>query len=189
MPIRKRLCRGMAAVLMAAALVAPLAAQQESWEELNGKVISLYRQGKYGEAVSLAQEALRVAEERFGPEHPNVAMSLNNLAGLYKAQAKYAAAGPLYKRSLAIRVKALGAYHPSVATSLNDLAELYRAQSRYSEAEPLYKRSLVIREKALGPDSEAVARSLESYAALLRKTNRAACENRKLRRGSGIHFA
>ena len=50
-----------------------------------------------------------------GPDHPNVATSLNNLAELYRNQGKYAEAEPLYKRSLAIREKALGPDHPDVA--------------------------------------------------------------------------
>src|SRR5579864_4334164 len=118
MPFRQHLTRGMAVFLMAAGLVAPLAAQQGSWEELNAKVVSLYRQGKYAEALSFAQEALQVAETRFGPEHPNLAMSLNNLAGLYSAQGRYSEAEPLYKRSLTIVERALGPDHLNVATSL-----------------------------------------------------------------------
>ena len=42
-----------------------------------------------------------------GPEHPDVARSLNNLAGLYRAQGQYAKAEPLYQRALGIREKAL----------------------------------------------------------------------------------
>ena len=82
-----------------------------------------------------------------GPDHPDVATSLNNLAVLYDDQGRYADAEPLYKRSLAIREKALGPDHPDVATSLNNLAELYDDQGRYADAEPLYKRSLAIYEK------------------------------------------
>ncbi len=37
-----------------------------------------------------------------GPEHPNVATSLNNLAEFYRAQGRYADAEPLHKRALSI---------------------------------------------------------------------------------------
>jgi tetratricopeptide (TPR) repeat protein len=43
-----------------------------------------------------------------GPEHPDVAQSLNNLALLYGAQGKYSQAEPLYKRALAIPRGAYG---------------------------------------------------------------------------------
>ena len=82
MASRRKLTAGMAVFLMAAGLVAPLAAQQQNWEALNNKVNSLYGQGKYAEAVLVAQEALRVAEATFGPEDARTATSLNNLAGL-----------------------------------------------------------------------------------------------------------
>ena len=66
--------------------------------------------------------------EGLGPDHPDVATSLNNLAALYHDQGRYADAEPLYKRSLAIHEKSLGPDHPDVATSLNNLAELYQAK-------------------------------------------------------------
>jgi CHAT domain-containing protein/tetratricopeptide (TPR) repeat protein len=144
--------------------VLPLAAQQGRWEELNEQVKTLYGQGKYAEALPLAQDALRLAEATYGPEHPNVATSLNNLAVLYDEQGKYAEAELLHRRALAIREKVLGPEHPDVATSLNNLAEVYRAQGRYAEAEPLHRRALAIKEKALGPEHPAVATSLNNLA-------------------------
>ena len=81
-------------------------------------------------------------ENALGPEHPNVATSLNNLAGLYEDQGKYAEAEPLYRRALAIQENALGPMHPHLAKSLNNLAGLYHAQGRYVEAEPLHMRGI-----------------------------------------------
>ena len=72
------------------------------WDILNQEVMELYRTGKYERAVIVAKKALQVAEENAGPDHPDVAASLNNLALLYRAQGQYAQAEPLYKRSLAI---------------------------------------------------------------------------------------
>ena len=73
----------------------------------------------------LYKRALAIREKALGPDHPDVAKSLNNLAGLYREQGRYADAEPLFKRSLAIYEKALGPDHPDVATSLNNLAGLY----------------------------------------------------------------
>ena len=47
-------------------------------------------------------QALALREKALGPDHPDVATSLNNLAGLYHAQGRYAKAEPLYQRALAI---------------------------------------------------------------------------------------
>ena len=85
------------------------------------------------------------SEKAFGRDHPSVAGSLNNLAGLYRTQGQYAQAEPLYKRSLAILEKALGPDHPSVAMSLENMAALYRKTDRKGEAEALEKRAAAIR--------------------------------------------
>ena len=79
-----------------------------------------------------------------------MAISLNNLAGLYLDMGRYAEAEPLVRRSLEIGEKQLGRDHPDVAISLHNLAGLYRDMGRYAEAEPLYRRSLEIMEKQLG---------------------------------------
>ena len=42
--------------------------------------------------------SLAIREKALGPDHPDVATSLNNLAELYEAQGRYADAEPLYKR-------------------------------------------------------------------------------------------
>jgi len=128
----------------------------------------LYGRALFGEAEPLLQHALAIYEKAMGPDHPEVATSLNNLAALYKNQGKYNEAEPLYQRSLAIREKALGRDHPDVAQSLNNLATLYHSRGKYSEAEPLYQRSLAIREKALERDHPDVAQSLNNLAALYR---------------------
>ena len=44
-----------------------------------------------------AQQVLAIIEKILGKDHPNVATSLNNLAGLYKVIGRYSEAEPLYK--------------------------------------------------------------------------------------------
>jgi tetratricopeptide (TPR) repeat protein len=127
---------------------------------------ALWRAARYAEAEPLYKRALAVREKALGPEHPDTAQSLNNLALLYYSQGRYAEAEPLCKRALAVREKALGPEHPDTARSLNNLANLYGKQGRYAEAEPLYKRALAIREKALGPEHPETAQSLNNLASL-----------------------
>ena len=139
--------RGLA-VLVAAwcawLLATPAAAQSGEWEALNKEVESLYAEGEYDRAVVVAKKALGVAEKERGSDHPDVALSLNNLALLYNAQGQYAAAEPLYKRSIAILEKALGPDHPNVATSLNNLSELYKKMGKTQEAATLAARAAKI---------------------------------------------
>jgi CHAT domain-containing protein len=78
-------------------------------------------------------------EKALGPNHPDVALSLNNLASLYSSQGRYDDAEPLYKRSLGIWEKTLGPDHPSLGFFMDNLAELYRTQGRYADGLPLVR--------------------------------------------------
>jgi len=68
------------------------------WDTLNEEVESLYQQGDYSRATTVAKRALQAAEQTLDPNHPDVATSLNSLALLYNAQGQYTQAEPLLKR-------------------------------------------------------------------------------------------
>src|SRR5262249_1592066 len=76
--------------------------------------------GQYAEAEPLYQRALAIREKVLNAEHPDVAHSLNNLAGLYRVQGRYSEAEHLCQRALAIYEKVHNAEHPDVAHSLNN---------------------------------------------------------------------
>ena len=79
-----------------------------------------------------------------GPEHPDTAQSLNNLAYV------------------------LGPEHPDTAASLNNLAVLLQDEKgNTTTAELLLRRSLAIYKKALGPEHPTTARSLNNLGELL----------------------
>src|SRR6266498_2774595 len=120
------------------------------------------RAGKYDEAIPLIARALEIRERILGPDHRDVASTINVLANLYYYKGDYAKAEPLYQRALDIREKALGPEHPQVASSLNNLANLYIDRGAYVKAEPLHQRALGIREKSLGPEHPDVAESLNN---------------------------
>ena len=67
-------------------------------------------------------EQLGHRREELGPEHPEVAIGLNNLAQLLQATNRLAEAEPLMRRALAIDEKSFGPDHPNVAIGLNNLA-------------------------------------------------------------------
>ncbi len=67
---------------------------------------SVYRtQGKFEKAESLFRQALAIVEKLFGPDHPSVPTSLNQLGDLHVSVGDYAEAETLVKRSLAIAAK------------------------------------------------------------------------------------
>jgi tetratricopeptide (TPR) repeat protein len=126
------------------------------------------------EAEPLMRRALAIDEKSYGPDHPNIAAYLNNLAQLLQATNGMAEAEPLMRRALAIDEKSYGPDHPLVAGALNNLAQLLQATNRMAEAEPLMRRALAIDEKSYGPDHPDVARDLNNLAQLLQATNRMA---------------
>jgi tetratricopeptide (TPR) repeat protein len=129
-------------------------------------------QGAYSRAEPWREQCLITARERLGTEHPSVATSLNNLAGLYDSQGRYGEAEPLYQQALELSKRLLGTEHPDVATSLNNLAGLYKSQGRYGEAEPLYQQALELRKRLLGTEHPDVATSLNNLALLYKSQGR-----------------
>ncbi|MCH8091304.1 MAG: tetratricopeptide repeat protein [Proteobacteria bacterium] len=72
----------------------------------------LNSQGRYQDALPFARKALKLAEKKFGPDHPTTGIFLNNVGVLYYNQGMYVEAGPLLKRALSIDEKILGPEHP-----------------------------------------------------------------------------
>ena len=134
--------------------------------------LHLKSRAEFAAAEPLYRRALEIDEASYGPDHPEVAIRLNNLAALLQATNRLSEAEPLIRRALAIDETALGPDHPKVAIRLNNLANLLRATNRLDEAEPLYRRALAIDEASYGPDHPEVATDLNNLASLLQTTNR-----------------
>jgi len=118
----------------------------------------LSARARSAEAEPLYQRAMQIREQTLGPDHLDVASSLNELAGLYLDQGQYVRAEPLFQRALQIREQTLGPDHALVARALNNLALLSWLQGRYTEAEPLYQRAMQIEEQT--PSADPTMRTL-----------------------------
>ncbi|TMS16188.1 Nephrocystin-3 [Larimichthys crocea] len=103
--------------------------------------------GLPSQAVAPLQRSLEIRETALDPDHPSVAHSLHQLAGVYVQWKKYGNAEQLYKQALEISENAYGAEHASVARELESLAMLYQKQNKYEQAEKLRKMSVKIRQK------------------------------------------
>ncbi len=62
-------------------------------------------QGNYAEAEPLYQRSLAIQEKALGPEHPDVATSLENYAALLRQTARIDKAERMEARAKAIRAK------------------------------------------------------------------------------------
>lgn len=74
--------------------------------------------------------SLEMRQRVLGPDHPDCAQSLNNLAALHTERREYEMAEDMYERALDIRKKALSPDHPSLAYTLKHLAMLYKRRVR-----------------------------------------------------------
>ena len=62
-----------------------------------------HAQGEYGRALPLYERSLKIKEKALGPEHPNVATSLNNFVSLLEQMGRRAEAKKMKARAQAIR--------------------------------------------------------------------------------------
>jgi tetratricopeptide (TPR) repeat protein len=76
--------------------------------KLSGSAVRLRQAGKHAQATPLDQKALDLRRKLLGEEHPDTALSYNNLALNLNFRGKYAAAAPLYEKALDLRRKLLG---------------------------------------------------------------------------------
>ena len=122
----------------------------------------------YGRAKNLYERALAIDEAVYGPEHPNVAIRVNNLGSVLQDLGDYAGAKANYERALAIVKKELGENHPYVASTLNNLGGVLEDLGDYAGAKANYERALVIVKKELGENHPYVASTLNNLGLVLK---------------------
>jgi tetratricopeptide (TPR) repeat protein len=86
--------------------------------------------GDFSGAESGLRDAIAIAEEVHGPEHPDLAGFLNALAGFYARRGDYDAAQPLYRRSFEIQDRFL-------SDILQIGSENFKAASMASAIDPI----------------------------------------------------
>ena len=132
--------------------------------KLYAESLRLRGAGKFVEALPPGERALEIRRKVLGPEHPDVASSLNTLGVIYSRRGDFEKAEQLLKSALEIWEKALGPEHPNVAIALFNLANVRRTRGDFDEAEQLHQRALRIRETTLGPEHPDLASSLNDLA-------------------------
>jgi CHAT domain-containing protein/Tfp pilus assembly protein PilF len=143
--------------LLVCVVASPCEASPQDMLALLQRITALAKDGRYGEAITLARKLESEAERTTGRQSPVTATTLVVLAQALHAQGEMAEAETALKRALAIREKALGANHPDVAAVLNTLGQIAFSQNRLTDAEQNTSRAIAIDEAALGPDNPNTA--------------------------------
>lgn len=115
----------------------------------------LWRQNRLDEAEVLVTRALAIETQELGPDHPNVATTLNTLAGIQADRGQDEQALASYQRALEIRRHALGPTHPSLGTVHSNMAVTYRDLARYDEAVTHFTEAVRILDAAPGHAADA----------------------------------
>lgn len=92
----------------------------------------------------MMERVLALFEKNHGPDHVEVAKTLNNIANLYAAMGEHEKAEPYQDRSVDTFVKALGPDDPNGAESLRRLAQQYSRAGKYAKAAALFRRALAL---------------------------------------------
>jgi tetratricopeptide (TPR) repeat protein len=132
----------------------------------------LYSLGKYAEAETVAQEAFTLRREALGPQHADVASSLDDLGSMIMVQGDIGRAEPLMREALAIRRAVLPPNDPQIAVGLNNLAYLLWRKGELDEGESMYREALGIDRHTLGDSHPEIPTRLLNLAVLLRDRGR-----------------
>ncbi|MEP6620451.1 MAG: serine/threonine-protein kinase [bacterium] len=123
--------------------------------------------GAYAEARPVLEEALALREQALGPDHPDVATSLVDLAALMSAVEAEDKAIPLLQRALAMRTRAFGARDSRTADALFALASAMHVSGDYRGAKPLFERWFSIIQGEPPQVTPARAQQLSDFAEML----------------------
>ncbi len=131
--------------------------------------------GDHETAAEYHRRALTIREAQLGADHPEVAISLTNIANALVGEGSYAEAERLARRALAIFEKKFGADHPYTAASYNNIGNSLLEQGRqqawddpdgarffFLEAVKHYQKAIAIREANLGPSHPSIALNLHN---------------------------
>jgi Tetratricopeptide repeat len=134
-----------------------------------------YAKAVHAQAEPLMRRALAIDEASFGPDHPNVAIRLNNLAALLQATNRLAEAEPLSRRQVRIFLdftRRTGHEHPHLQAAFGNYAGLLQAMGR-SEAEIRAEIETLVRETGLSsaasPAAEAAPEPQATKPGLFRR--------------------
>ena len=165
---RARRLDAIALALVGDAAALPQGVDEQASYVLDG--LASYRHGAlaaYAAARPLYERALAIREKVLGPEHPDTANSLNNLALLLKDQGELAAARPLTSARWRSARRCSAPSIPIRRRASTISPSCCRTRASLRRRGRCIERALAIREKVLGPEHADTANSLNNLAFLL----------------------
>jgi tetratricopeptide (TPR) repeat protein len=134
---------------------------------LNQAGAYLWARAEFAQARQLLERALAIREAELGPDHCDVAASLDNLGTALADLGDLPAARTYHQRALVIFEAQLGPTHPDTATSLHNLGLLLADLGDLPAACTYHQRAQDILEAQLGPTHPATVKARQNLAGVL----------------------
>lgn len=129
------------------------------------------RKGDQKKAIRTLEGIVVTVETVYGPEDPQVAISLFRVAERYRVTGNVKKADARYRRALEILGKRPGPAE-IVAGCMAGLGWVAAERDERDEAEEWYRRALSVAERSMGRDNPSLVPFLQSYAGALREAGR-----------------
>lgn len=127
----------------------------------------LERRGDFQEAAQLLRESAEISLRTLGPNHPDYAVSLHNLASDLIDLGDLDGAETKLREALAATGRSFGKTHPQMAYSLNNLGYVLMEKGQAAAAEPYFQQALDINVMHNGANHPRAANNRSNLARVL----------------------
>ena len=110
-------------------------------------------------AAALLRQAVAVAVDLLGSDHPDTLISRNDLASQLGELGQHAEAAVMHREVLAIQLYMLGAEHPDTLRSRNSMTFQLGKLGRHAEAAAMHHEVLAVMQRVLGAEHPDTLRS------------------------------
>jgi len=119
----------------------------------------LFSGSQYDLAIEYYEKALESDLKTFGPDHPRVATTWNNLGLAWNAKGDYDKAIGYFEKALESDLKTFGPNHPNLSIYWNNLGSAWDNKLEHDKAIEYYEKALASDLENFGPDDPNVATS------------------------------
>jgi CHAT domain-containing protein len=138
-------------------------------DSLNTYILELLNQGKYQDALPLAEEATILVRENMPTQNPVFSKTISYLENIYQETSQLGKAELLLQELLSIAEKNNGRQSLEYAKYLHQFGQFYSLKSEFSSALVYLKEALSIKENLVGKKDHIYAFSLGAYAEIIMK--------------------
>jgi CHAT domain-containing protein len=122
-------------------------------QDLTSKAGDLVDRKKFGEALTLYNEALGIYISKYGNEHEYIALIYTSIANAYLASGDKKSAQKYLEKALSINLKKFGPTSPETAEAMFDLGLVLTVTGDLKRSRELLEASLKVRQAKLGLDN------------------------------------